>query len=416
MRVIIIGAGIGGLCLAHGLRTLGVDVAVFERAPSADAQSFGYGIHLDHDGMAALKACLPNALFTELDETASHAGAIARFFDTNLDLLASTTAMVPDGNGGEIASERRGIGRAELNRFLLTGLTDRNGKDIVHWGRFFERYQREPNGRVTAVFSDGSTASGDLLVGADGSNSRVRRQYLPHIERMNVGVTAIAGRYLLSPERVGSLPAVMLDGAPSMLVPSTPDWLFFSAWNACRPTGARGHVVWAYVAGADALPPNLDRLDGSTLRNLVLQRTQGWSDHARALVRGADTTSLSVIPLKSMPNLDPWPASAITVLGDAIHNMTPMAGIGANTALRDAANLAHSLSSVISHTSSLEDAVGRYEESMRHYANPAVRKSLQNARRAGSGRPAARWAFRTMLKASRTLPLARRLLFGAHAR
>ncbi|BDU21675.1 NAD(P)/FAD-dependent oxidoreductase [Dyella sp. GSA-30] len=412
MRVIIIGAGIGGLCLAQGLRRSGVEAVVFERAASAQAQVRGYGIHLDHHGMTALKACLPKAIFSELDRAASYAGTVARFFDRRLRFLASTSERAPDGMGGHTLSQRRGIGRALLNRLLLSDLPD------VQWNKTFQRYAVGADGRVTAYFSDGSSETGDLLVGADGSNSRVRQQYLPHIERMSVGVTAIAGRYVLSPERNDTLPATLVDGAPNMLVPSSPDWLFFSAWLTPKdassdepPSNARDYVVWAYVANARALPAHLDAMNDAALQEMVLKRTVGWSDQVRTLIRDAEPGSLSVIPLKSMPHLEPWPASSVTLLGDAIHNMTPMAGIGANTALRDAANLVQCLSAVIRGEASLKDEVARYEERMRSYANPAVLKSLGNAQRAGSGHRLGRMIFRTLLRLSGRLPWVEHRLF-----
>jgi 2-polyprenyl-6-methoxyphenol hydroxylase-like FAD-dependent oxidoreductase len=96
-----------------------------------------------------------------------------------------------------------------------------------------------------------------------------------------------------------------------------------------------------------------------------------------------------------------WPASRITLLGDAIHNMTPMAGIGANTALRDASLLAGKLAGARPET--LMTAIGQYEAAMREYGYAAVRLSLRNARQATSG-PFSRTAFQTMLRATNTLP------------
>jgi 2-polyprenyl-6-methoxyphenol hydroxylase-like FAD-dependent oxidoreductase len=59
MRVLIIGAGLGGLCLAQALRKSGVDVAVFERDDSPVARLQGYRLHIDDNGRAALESALP---------------------------------------------------------------------------------------------------------------------------------------------------------------------------------------------------------------------------------------------------------------------------------------------------------------------------------------------------------------------
>ena len=102
-----------------------------------------------------------------------------------------------------------------------------------------------------------------------------------------------------------------------------------------------------------------------------------------------------------MAPIRPWPASRVTLLGDAVHNMTPMAGIGANTALRDARLLASKLASARRETP--VTAIGQYETAMRKYGFAAVRLSLRNARQATSG-PISRTAFRAMLRATNTLP------------
>lgn len=81
--------------------------------------------------------------------------------------------------------------------------------------------------------------------------------------------------------------------------------------------------------------------------------------------------------------------------------MTPMAGIGANTALCDASLLAAELAHARPET--LVSAIGQYESAMRDYGFAAVRLSLRNARQATSG-PLSRAAFRAMLRTTNTLP------------
>jgi 2-polyprenyl-6-methoxyphenol hydroxylase-like FAD-dependent oxidoreductase len=113
-----------------------------------------------------------------------------------------------------------------------------------------------------------------------------------------------------------------------------------------------------------------------------------------------------------MPKLTGWPASNVTLLGDAVHNMTPMAGIGANTALRDAAVLRRVLVEVAAGRRELVAAVAEYEEEMRGYANKAVGLSLDNARRAVSDARLPRVAFRTVLRAAQAVPPLKRAMFA----
>jgi salicylate hydroxylase len=102
-----------------------------------------------------------------------------------------------------------------------------------------------------------------------------------------------------------------------------------------------------------------------------------------------------------MAPVPPWPPSRVTLLGDAIHNMTPMAGIGANTALRDASLLRDKLAQA--RPGSLVTVIGEYEAAMRDYGFAAVRLSLRNAKQA-TGERLGRAAFRAMLQATSALP------------
>jgi salicylate hydroxylase len=98
----------------------------------------------------------------------------------------------------------------------------------------------------------------------------------------------------------------------------------------------------------------------------------------------------------------------VTLLGDAIHNMTPMAGIGANTALRDADLLRRQLVFVANGEIELLPALHDYEEQMRDYGFAAVKRSLSNARQAGSANRIARSALRTTLRIIAAIPPLRR--------
>ena len=99
-----------------------------------------------------------------------------------------------------------------------------------------------------------------------------------------------------------------------------------------------------------------------------------------------------------------WPTGPVTLLGDAIHNMTPMAGIGANTALRDADLLRRNL---IAAGPDVTAAVADYERRMLDYGFAAVARSLRNTRFATSGHRVARGLLRAVNLAP---PLKRRML------
>jgi salicylate hydroxylase len=177
-----------------------------------------------------------------------------------------------------------------------------------------------------------------------------------------------------------------------------------SASCTARETVSRYSPDWAYAAQRATYPAEPTG-DGVRLRDLIASMTNGCHPALVRLVSESDPTTVVPVIIRAMAPVQPWPASRITLLGDAIHNMTPMAGIGANTALRDASLLAGKLAEAQS--DALLTAIGQYETAMRDYGFAAVRLSLRNARQATSG-PISRAAFRAILLATNTLsPLKR---------
>jgi 2-polyprenyl-6-methoxyphenol hydroxylase-like FAD-dependent oxidoreductase len=344
------------------------------------------------------------------------AGTQMFFRDSELQLLAERD----DAKVSRVAAEdieRRGIGRAELRDILLDGLAN-DGNPCVHWSKTFDRYDSLPNGQVRAYFKDNTVEEGDLLVGADGVQSAIRQQYLPHIQRLDLGIHAIAGRCVLSEELRATLPPDLINGSLNNIVPSGKGWMFVSSWTL-PPSNRIGdatemapYIVWAYVVPAEDDSTFISSREASQLLNFVLAGIESWSPRLRNLVAKTDLSAVSCISLRSMPFLEPWSPSNITVLGDAIHNMTPMAGVGANTALRDAELLTEMLALAASQTLQLDEAIGHYESEMRGYANEAVSLSKRNAVSASSGRGLQRWMFRMLLRAAQASPFVMRQTIG----
>ncbi|MEV6638214.1 NAD(P)/FAD-dependent oxidoreductase [Actinoplanes sp. NPDC051470] len=376
LKVMIIGGGIGGLCLAHGLRRAGVPVTVHERTEARTDWLQGYRIHINPHGARALEACLPpEGWKTFLDTVPADRAGFGFTTEHLRDLLRFPATEVGDGHYG--------VSRIKLREVLLAGLGDdlRTGHEFVSYA--------VSGDTVTAHFADGSTDTADVLIGADGANSRVRAQLLPHAAgRVDTGIITIAGRH---PLPAATLPRVLTDDV-NLVIPARRGSFFTAIWPGDDP-----YVLWSFSDLASALPPpaNVD------LRRLVLERTTGWAPALRDLVAGSDTPN--ALRIRSAIPVKPWPTGRVTLLGDAIHNMTPMAGVGANTALRDAELLARALT-----RPDLLPALRDYETEMLGYGFAAVRRSLRNARQGASPNRLGRAAFRTMLRTVDALPPIRR--------
>jgi 2-polyprenyl-6-methoxyphenol hydroxylase-like FAD-dependent oxidoreductase len=414
LKVVIVGAGLSGLALTHGLRQAGIDAQVFERHDSAADRPASYGIHLNGDGLRALHGCLPPANWKSLDAAAVLVPDVLRFHDHRLRPLLTVDL---GRHANDPITHRRAVSRDALRAALLLGLDDDGGESVVHWGREFVGYRELDGGGVDVCFADGSTVRADLVVGADGANSRVRAQRLAGLDRVDLGILNIAGRSLLTPSLTNVLPPSVVDGSVNNIVPAGPGWMFVSTWTGGEEVPESGEkarlIVWAWAAARSSYPDVVDGWDGIQLRHWVASKIEGWAPALRAMVDASDPVSVAPVPLRSMPHLPSWATTNVTLIGDAIHNMTPMAGIGANTALRDADVLRRQL--VDRSAVALSTRVGDYESAMRSYANAALARSTRNAQNATTTSQVKRTMFRALLRTASATPPLTRSMFGPHA-
>lgn len=389
LHVIIIGGGIGGLTLAQGLKKAGVSVAVYERDHTLDARLQGYRLNIEPVGSQALHHCLPPALWEVLVATAGDPGPGMGVFTEQLRELMQEdeTTMQTDPTRSTHA-----VSRVTLRRLLLAGLSE-----VVLFDKEFVRYQRTDCGRVTAYFADGTSAIGDVLVGADGVRSRVRQQLLPAARLIDLPAIGVGGKLALTREVESWLPRTLLTNKNMILPPR--HFLFTSIFKrreqadkVAKRLGEQlqtvglseehlheaedgDYIMWAFVAHRHFYPAFVQGLRGQVLRDLVEQQMSRWHPALCRLVTSSDTQTVEHFEFKAAARVKPWPSTNVTLLGDAIHAMPPVGGMGGNTALRDASMLCRQLLAVERGESDLVSALHVYEAEMLSYGFKVVRET-----------------------------------------
>jgi 2-polyprenyl-6-methoxyphenol hydroxylase-like FAD-dependent oxidoreductase len=397
-----------------------VDVQVYERNSQAADWLQGYRIHINQFGCRALRRCLPGPLWDAFAATAGDPGAGMSFQTHRLrELLFVDEELMTGGTG-----DHRAVSRIVLRKLLLAGLGSN-----VHFGQTFDRYEQGADGTVTAHFASGASATGDLLIGADGANSRVRTQLLPHARRVATGAVGVAGRLALTDETRSWLPSRIQNGL-NIVLPPAGSFLFSAVFDGRTRTAdafgggldltasgldggslldnVQDYVLWAFAAKRASYPSGVDTLDGSGLQKVVAERIRGWHPDLRRMIVDSDPEGVHAIEFKSATPVEPWPTRRVTLIGDAMHNMTPVMGLGANTALRDAALLSHQIKAVHRGEAELLSAVGEYERRMLAYGFEAVSTSREFADRFTSNNFLARQGMKTWLRLCTAVPAMKR--------
>lgn len=390
--VLIAGTGLGGLSLAQALRKAGTDVRLFERDSTPWDRPQGYRLHLEADALNALREVLPSERHVLFEATAMRTTS----FTTILSPALRVIKQLPTDDGQdpvywpEYVSDETvhcNVDRATLRELLLDGL-----EDVTHFGKRVVSYESGHDG-VTVSFADRTSVRGDILVGADGIRSAVRAQRAPDLRVMDAGVQAIYGRLpwdaaagLVPPECLRDVFAIGMDrrkvflGLGAVKFPTEPS---AAARAAGRPAllAERGDYVVCVVGGRHEYFPHeqsqLRTMSPAQIQQVALSVMGDWPDQARRVVAAGDPDSFFSVGMSTtVPGTLDRPGN-VTLLGDAVHAMTPTLGRGANLAMRDGALLSRHIGDVTAGRAGISDALAAYEAGMTRYGFDVVRESVQ---------------------------------------
>ncbi|KAF5582012.1 salicylate 1-monooxygenase (flavo monooxygenase) [Fusarium pseudoanthophilum] len=349
-RVLIIGGGLGGLALAQGLKRANTPVPchIFERDSSADFRPQGYRIRINPDGACALQKLLPDHLWNAYEDTCA-------VFNPGMSGLDAVTGQKPAPSG-----ERRGpppmaegkyynADRVVLRTVLLEGL-----ENDISFGKTFESYCVTGDG-VEVTFTDGTKETGAILVGADGTRSHIRRQLMPNYTVLDTECGAIYGKTFIKPETGASLAKEFFGGICLAGDSNKPGLKLFTdtmefPQDLSLDERAKFRVPDDYVYWVLCINRTLLGIAAEDLHSAQsVEVTKSWHPTVRSLLQNQDPSASSTLAFfASSPEtfkrewdqlVESPDGAAVTLLGDAAHPMTPVGGVGANSAFQEAADL-----------------------------------------------------------------------------
>jgi FAD-dependent urate hydroxylase len=376
LRILVVGAGVGGISVARGLLRDGHDVTVFDRRP--DVKAGGGAVTIWSNGATVLE---------QLGVDMDGAGELL----STLRVTTSTGRPVATLDLTAIVNRLGAPVRMVPRRVLLERLMEGFPADRIWCNARAVGVVSTQDG-VRLEFEDGSWTEGDLLIGADGLHSKIRDI---------VGAQSAEPTGWCSWQGLATLPNVVEKQVAQMII------------------GEHGNVGLWPAGGSDVqwwfdLPWSREFVRPQRPIEMIRSNFTGWSDSVDRVLATLTDEDLAPSPFPHFRH--PIPRSgqgAVTLLGDAAHTMPPTLAQGTNQALLDTMVLREALSDFASggeevHTSNrdLSSALRWYEDTRRRKVKAVSWVTTQQVSRSESAlRPAAMisdrfmtWALTTFLR------------------
>ncbi|GIH63220.1 FAD-dependent oxidoreductase [Microbispora siamensis] len=347
MRIVVVGAGLGGVAAAVGLHRAGHEVTLVERA--AELREAGTGIVVMPNGLRALDAL---GLGEEVR------GHVVHTTRGGLRDWRGRPLLVTDlGQAQQVVLTPAMINRAELHRALRAPLPP----GLVRTATSVERLQPDSTG-VTVISEGEPVARADAVIAADGIGSTLRAQLFPgHPGLRRTGRMDLRG---MLPRPPGMAPDLLT----SQLVDRRSGAMF-----GLFPVG-EDRLYWFTDSVLHGTPPGADEA-----RRQMLSLMADWHPLVTALIEATSPDDIYVDPIARLA--EPLPSFAtgrIALLGDAAHAMSPDLGQGASQAFEDAAALTHHLADA--EPADVAQRLLRYDAERRPGANRMMLAAARQSR------------------------------------
>jgi 2-polyprenyl-6-methoxyphenol hydroxylase-like FAD-dependent oxidoreductase len=319
LKIAIIGAGPAGCTLGRLLHVANIRFTIFEGESSPNTRSQGGTLDLrEYAGLAAIKEAL---LYDEFLKYARYDGEALAITDKHLKRY-----FVVAGSDSRVSGARPEIDRRQLRSLLLGSLPEGS----VKWGKRLRSVSEDR----TLHFDDGDESGFDLIVGADGTWSRVRPLLSDQLPAYS-GICGTQFKISDAETRYPDLHKLVNRGS------------IFS-WGDGHSISAQqigdGRIMVGEWGGRDenwAKENNAAKLDPAVLKEILARQYQDWAPDLQKLIAVSDDNDIVTRSLYMLPEDFRWQNKpGVTLIGDAAHVMVPFAGEGANISMADAMELA----------------------------------------------------------------------------
>jgi 2-polyprenyl-6-methoxyphenol hydroxylase-like FAD-dependent oxidoreductase len=316
-KALIIGAGIAGPAAAVLLKRAGFDAELFEAWPYS--AGIGGGLQIAPNGMRVL------AELGVADEMIA-AGSVSESFD----FCSQSGRKI--GSIHRNMAQRFGQPAVNMRRStLLEAIVNKAWCENVEL-RFEKRLARiedRADQPVVAHFTDGSSAEGDFVIGADGVHSIVRQHVLPDGPRpFDTGLIGFGGfvpRSLIEDTGIGQR------------IEATFGKSGFFGYGFCGPDPQNGAMWWSTQPSQGLDAAAYRAMDQETIRRHLLDFHADWHEPIQRILHAAE--NIVVTDTLDVATLPMWSRGRTLLIGDAAHATSPHAGQGASLALEDAMRL-----------------------------------------------------------------------------